>query len=74
LDKGDNAHKLARSTDWADLGAETFAGIGQRLLATDLGDHAIMDVRVIEMDVEMTADAGPAEDADPDGGGGEPDV
>ena len=36
---------MARSTDWRDCGAETFAGVGQRLLATDASDLAIMDLR-----------------------------
>lgn len=69
IEQGSDAEKLARSTQWTDVGSDTFAGIGQRLLTTDLGDHAIMDVRMIEMDVEMQADAGPADDPD-----GDPDV
>jgi type VI secretion system protein ImpE len=41
----DNRHRLALATDW--LGAETgaTAGVGQRLLATDSGDCALMDLR-----------------------------
>lgn len=69
IEQGSDAEKLARSTQWTDVGSDTFAGIGQRLLTTDLGDHAIMDVRMIEMDVVMQADAGPADDPD-----GDPDV
>jgi type VI secretion system protein ImpE len=42
---GDNAAKLSRRTDWRDLGNGGFAGIGQRLLATDAGDTALMDLR-----------------------------
>ena len=42
---GDDAAKLARKTEWSDLGADTYAGIGQRLFATDAGDTAIMDLR-----------------------------
>ncbi len=41
----DSAMKLARATDWADAGADTFTGLGQRLLATDEGDTALMDLR-----------------------------
>lgn len=44
------AAKLARATEWTDAGAETFVGIGQRLLATDAGDVALMDLRVLRMD------------------------
>lgn len=39
------AMKLARGTEWSDAGADTFIGLGQRLLATDAGDTAIMDLR-----------------------------
>lgn len=47
--KGSAAAKLARATDWEDLGSDVFAGIGQRLLATDQGDHAMMDVRALTL-------------------------
>lgn len=66
VDTGDNAEKLARATNWKDIGAETFAGIGQRLLATNDGDTAIMDLRLLEMDVEIPTDAGPDADGDAD--------
>ena len=56
---GDNAEKLARSTRWSDLGADTFVGVGQRLLTTDLGDTALMDLRLLEMDVEVPEEAEP---------------
>jgi type VI secretion system protein ImpE len=44
-DAGDDAARLARRTDWRDLGNGGFAGIGQRLLATNAGDTALMDLR-----------------------------
>lgn len=47
---GDAAEKLARATSWTDLGAETFAGSGQRLLATDQADIALLDLRLLKMD------------------------
>lgn len=50
---GTDAEKLARGTQWTDLGSDTFAGIGQRLLTTDLGDTALMDLRLFEMDIEV---------------------
>jgi len=58
VEHGTNSDRLARSTQWNDLGADTFAGIGQRLLTTDLGDTALMDMRLLEMDVEVP-DAAP---------------
>ncbi|EAQ03146.1 hypothetical protein OB2597_13418 [Pseudooceanicola batsensis HTCC2597] len=50
-DRGNAAQKLARVTDWTDLGADTYAGLGQRLLTTDAGDKALMDVRSLVMDL-----------------------
>lgn len=59
LEHGDDAAKLARSTTWHDMGAENFAGIGQRLLTTDLGDHAIMDIRKLKLNsVPASGEAG----------------
>ena len=40
---------LARSTEWQEKPASTSLGLGQRLLATDQGEHALMDVRVIQL-------------------------
>ncbi|MEO0623016.1 MAG: type VI secretion system accessory protein TagJ [Pseudomonadota bacterium] len=47
-----NAHRLSRATDWADVGSDTFVGIGQRVLATDADDIALMDIRALSLDVE----------------------
>lgn len=44
-ENGNDAERLARETNWRDAGAETFIGTGQRLLATDAGDTALMDLR-----------------------------
>ncbi len=52
--RGDAAAKLARSTAWHDLGAGCFGGIGQRLLATDQGDVAIMDLRRLTLNTDDT--------------------
>ena len=51
---------MARSTEWLERPAETFLGLGQRLLATDAGEHALMDVRVVQLDgaAEPAAEAG----------------
>ena len=46
----DAAARLSRATTWADAGAETFIGSGQRLLATDQADFALMDVRSLVME------------------------
>jgi type VI secretion system protein ImpE len=44
-ERGNAVQKLARATDWTDAGAEAFVGLGQRILATDAGDTALMDLR-----------------------------
>jgi type VI secretion system protein ImpE len=41
------ALSLARKTVWREDTPEMFVGIGQRILATDSGEHPIMDVRSI---------------------------
>ena len=46
----DNALRLARATEWRDLGADTWVGRGQRMFATDFGEIPIMDARRITFD------------------------
>lgn len=41
----DDALRLARRTDWQDLGDGQASGLGQRMLATDTDDVALLDVR-----------------------------
>lgn len=41
---------MARKTTWTDAGNDRWHGLGQRVLATDAGEHAIMAVRTIELD------------------------
>ncbi|HSI49060.1 MAG TPA: type VI secretion system accessory protein TagJ [Ideonella sp.] len=43
---------MARRTEWTPLaapGAEQYAGVGQRVFATDAGEHSLLDVRCIEL-------------------------
>lgn len=54
---------LSAETDWQDAGAETFVGLGQRLLTTPDADLPIMDVREIVLNVDAPAASG-AEVAD----------
>jgi type VI secretion system protein ImpE len=58
----DDASRLARATSWNDVGANTFVGTGQRLLATDQGDISLMDIRSLKMDV-VAGEAGSEETA-----------
>jgi len=44
----DGALRLARKTDWQELPEQTFIGLGQRLLATDEGEHPLLACRLID--------------------------
>ena len=56
----DDALLLARRTEWIDDGAHAGHGLGQRMLVTDSGDYALMEVRIIEFDAP---DLDPADEA-----------
>ena len=43
----DGTLQLARKTEWRELQPGVWAGLGQRVLGSDAGDHALMDVREI---------------------------
>lgn len=43
--------RLARKTEWEEAAPGTFLGQGQRLLAADSGEFALMDVRSIDLHV-----------------------
>lgn len=45
----DGLIRLARKTEWDEVGPETFHGRGQRMLATDSGEHALLTLRRIEL-------------------------
>ena len=44
---GDPQTRLARRTEWIERTPGVFEGLGQRVLATDDGDHPLLDVRTI---------------------------
>lgn len=46
----DDAIRMARKTDWQALSDTAQLGLGQRLLATDVDDYALLDVRRVELD------------------------
>jgi type VI secretion system protein ImpE len=43
-----DALRLARRTEWDEVAPDTFHGIGQRMLATDGGEVALLDVARID--------------------------
>ena len=45
----DDMIRLARKTDWNQVSEGTFLGVGQRMYATDAGEHALLDIRSIQM-------------------------
>jgi type VI secretion system protein ImpE len=47
--------QLGRATDWVQAAPETYFGVGQRMLATDGGEHALLDLRQIRFNVEPAA-------------------
>ena len=60
-------HRLARATDWPSECGRVAGGLGQRLLATDTADCALMDLRELVIgDLPAVVDA-PAE-AEPENG------
>jgi len=57
----DDALRLARRTEWVEAGAGSFVGQGQRILTTDGGEFALMDLRRVDLEpADVPADAGAA--------------
>ncbi len=54
--QGGEAVKLARATQWNELGQDTYVGLGQRLFTTDQADVALMDMRALVFTVEEGVD------------------
>lgn len=46
----DDAIRMSRKTEWRQLGESSFAGEGQRLLATDSAEYSLLEVREITFD------------------------
>src|SRR5262245_11446060 len=54
---------LARKTVWEDIGADAFRGLGQRVLATDIDEFPLLEVRSIALTpADDNAEAAPAAD------------
>ncbi|MEO7152753.1 MAG: type VI secretion system accessory protein TagJ [Burkholderiaceae bacterium] len=51
---------LSRKTEWRDAGAERWFGLGQRVFASDLGEHDLMQARLVQFDpIAPAATGGP---------------
>jgi type VI secretion system protein ImpE len=46
----DEAIRMSRKTEWRELAESSFAGLGQRLLATDAAEYPLLEVREITFD------------------------
>ena len=51
-DSDDNQIRSAHKTEWQELDADLFTGLGQRILVTDVGDFSLMDLRQIDFKTE----------------------
>jgi len=49
---GDPAIALCRRTEWREQAGDWFLGLGQRMLATDTGEHPLLDIRRIDITAE----------------------
>ena len=47
---GDNLIRLSRKTEWIEPAEGACHGLGQRMLATDAGEHSLMDIRAIRLE------------------------
>jgi type VI secretion system protein ImpE len=45
----DDALRLARKTDWNEVSPDCFVGLGQRVLATDVGEFPLLNCRELEL-------------------------
>jgi type VI secretion system protein ImpE len=48
---------MARGTEWSEAPGGTYVGLGQRLLATNEAEHALMDIRTITLNPTDDGDA-----------------
>jgi type VI secretion system protein ImpE len=51
----DGAIRLARRTDWTNYSEGTVAGIGQRMLVTDVGEYPLLELRRLELNTAPEA-------------------
>jgi type VI secretion system protein ImpE len=53
----DNQIRAAGKTIWQDLDGGVYQGLGQRMFATDVGEYALMDLRLITLNPEVETEA-----------------
>jgi len=65
-ESSDARHQLARQTDWNEPAPGLQVGLGQRLIATETGDHALLEIRNLSTIVEPGAPSAAPADAEGD--------
>ena len=56
-EQADGKLKLARGTEWNEIGADQFAGLGQRLLSTSSAELGLLEAREIRLSAAKPAEA-----------------
>lgn len=60
--------RLARRTEWTERAADLYLGLGQRMLTTSAGEHSLLEIRQLELDVAEDPPSAPArQDREPGG-------
>ncbi len=54
----DDAVRLARKTDWRQLGSDAYAGLGQRIIATDAAEAGLLEIRSVRIGAQPAGEAG----------------
>lgn len=67
---GDSQVQLGRKTEWLEGEAGVYAGLGQRMLATDQGEYPLLDIRGIELNAAESPAETPEETPAAGAGGG----
>jgi type VI secretion system protein ImpE len=49
--------RLARRTDWTELGPDCHVGVGQRMFATDAGEYPLTEVRDVTLETPIRAES-----------------
>ena len=58
----DGMIQMAKKTEWSQLSEDVFEGSGQKMLATDANDYALLDLRALEFVIPQTEE--PADESD----------
>jgi type VI secretion system protein ImpE len=62
-ESAEDGFKMARRTEWREGEGGAYLGLGQRMLATDLGEHPLLDIRHLEF-ASASVDSASGADAD----------